>query len=709
MPVRVVIDGREVVLEKPTTILNAARSAGIDIPSLCYDERLEPYGACRLCLVEVKGRGLVTSCTTKVEDGMEVLTETEQVREARREILKMIAKRYPPTSAPNRVLELMKRYGVEPSGAENPRLVDERHPWIRVDLGRCVLCFNCVRACEGYIGRLIWRTLYRGAQTIVMPETGSLATSSCISCRACVDVCPSGAIVDKVMASARPASYGETACAMCSVSCPLRVGYSDGSPAYVEGLTGELGFAAAGCLKGRYHWEDLVYSPERPSSSLARRGARLSPVSSEEALDLVAGELRKAAAESPRSVGIIIASRLPMEAYYLAQLVARAGLGTNNVDVAASLAPATSEAIELSGSPLSTMALSDIYKSRTIVVVGGGLEDNHGALGYAARVQSLRGRARLVLVAPEGDKLSSAADVHLETGDLAGALRAVESALVDLGLARAEGPAAARAFRLRGRHRELAKSLGLEPRDVEEAARLVADGPAAFLLELGCSAEGAYREAYGLAELSGNLGREGAGVVPLLSAYDNAEGVLAGASPDRLPGMAGLGERGRFESAWRARVPEEPGMSAAEMLEAAAEGRMRALLVVGELASPSELRDEILAALYKVPFVATAGPVAGTTAQSASKVHLLTASHVEEEGVYMAVDGTLRLARGTRARGGAMRAWEVMASLLSRLGHWRRYSSAAEAWDEMRSLVPWLSAATYERLSAGPLRASPRP
>ena len=710
MPIRLRVDGREVVLERPTTILNAARAAGVDVPSLCYDERLDPYGSCRLCLVEVKGRGLVAACTTPAEDGMEVETETPEVVRHRRQILSMLAERYPAGQAPGRLGELLRRYGVEPSGVEDPRLVDDRHPWIGVDLNRCVLCFNCVRACEGYVGRLIWRAAYRGRQTLVIPETGSLSTSSCISCRACVDVCPSGAIFDKVMASARPTAWGQAACSLCSVSCPVRVGYEGDRPVYVEVVNDGAGPSAAGCLKGRYRWEDLVYVPERPQASLLRRDGRLVPVSTDEALDEVARALREAAREDPRSVGVIVASRLPMEAYYLAQLVARVGLGTNNVDVAASLLPSYREAVELAGSPLSTMPLERLSRSRTIVVVGGGLEEAHGGLGHFVRLRALHGEARLVLVAPEGDRLASAADVHLATGELAGALRALESALVDLGLARPTaggGELSSRAFSLRGRHRDLSSSAGLDVRVVEEAARLISDGPTSFVLELN-DEEGVYREAYVLAELSGNIGREGAGVVPLLSAYDNAEGSLAGVAPDRLPGLVGLEERGRFEEAWRARVPDEPGMSTGEILEAAAEGRMRALLVVGELASPSRLREQILEALRRVPFVATVGPLASTTTLSASRAHLLSASHVEEEGVYMAVDGTLRLAKGTRARAPAMRAWEIMSSLLSRLGHWRRYGSASEAWDELRSLVPWLSGATYERLSAGPLRALPR-
>ncbi len=717
MPIRVRIDGREVSLDKPTTILNAARRAGVDIPSLCYDERLEPYGSCRLCLVNVKGRGLVTACTTRVEDGMEVETETPEIARHRVQILSMLAERYPAEGgSPGRLGELLRRYGVSPRGGEDPRLVDDRHPWIRVDLNRCVLCFNCVRVCEGYIGRLIWRALYRGQQTLVMPETGSLSTSSCISCRACVDVCPSGAIVDKVMFASRPASWGETACSLCSLSCPLKVGFEDGRPIYVEGRRDLVPYAGE-CLRGRYHWEDLVYVPERPRGPRARGGpGPWRQASWDEALSYAAEGLRKALSDGgPSSVGVIVSSRLPAEAYYLSQLLARAGLGTNNVDAAYSLMGAPVSELAPIGGPLPTLRLDDLAADTFVVV--GELEEWHPALASAIRRASLQGESRLVLVSPEGDKLSGAADVHLQArrGSEAHALRAVEAAAVERGVA--DLGSASRLIpdvhslvmylRSVGLDRA-AREAGVDPAQAAEAAALSSSGRTVMVLELD-GTPGVAQESLRLAALTGVTGRPGSGLVPLLSYFDNVEASYFGVTPRALPGGRGLEETSEVGRALGLRMPEGEGMGAAEMVEAARDGRMKALVVVGgDLASPSPMREAVLEALYRVPLVVSLAPVAGAGTEHASHVHMPTASHVEEEGVYVAVDGRLTLARGTKVYGGALRSWEALSRLLNALGVRRPYASSLSVWDELRSVVTALSGLTYEAVASGRARVDLR-
>lgn len=714
MPVKVIIDGREVVLEKPTTILNAARRAGIDIPSLCYDERLSPYGSCRLCLVEVKGRGLVTACTTYVQDGMEVSTETPEVVEHRKVILGMLAERHP-RDARGRLAELFKRYGVEPGGEERPELVDDSHPLLRFDFSRCVLCYSCVRVCDEYIGRLIWRAMYRGQQTVVIPETGKFGTSSCISCRACVDVCPSGAIVDKVMSSSVPDRWGETACSMCSLSCPVRVGLSGSRPVYVDGDRGQLPFSAE-CLKGKYHWEDLVYVPERPEGPRVRSNGLWSKAGWDDALKAVAQGLREAVRDGgPSSVGVIVSSRLTAEAYYLSQLLARAGLGTNNVDTASTLLPSTGELTPIGG-PLPTVPFTAVQDADVIVTIGQ-VEEYHPALASAIRRQSLQGYSRLVVISTKDDKLSRFADVFVESGQehMQAAVRAVEASLAEGGRVDVAGAskylpgAASLALSLRSLGGSRAsRQAGVDEGAVRAAAETIASAGRLVIVSELDGTPGVASESLSLAALSGALSREGSGLLPLLSYFDNYEAVAFGVSPSRLPGGLRLDEARGLEGAWKASVPGEPGMSSAEMIEAARDGRLRALVIIGyDLASPSPMRESILEAMSRVPLVVSISPAAGVGVSYASKFHLPLASHVEEEGVYVSADGRLTLARGNVVINNAMRGWEVASRLLEALGYQRRYSSSRDAWDELRSLVK-APLPDYDSMARGPAKVDLR-
>jgi len=179
--------------------------------------------------------------------------------------------------------------------------------------------------------------------------------------------------------------------------------------------------------------------------------------------------------------------------------------------------------------------------------------------------------------------------------------------------------------------------------------------------------------------------------------------------PSALPGGRRLSEAGELSKAWGVEVPGQEGMTAPEMIEAARDGRMKALVIVGgDLASPSPLREGVLEALYRVPFVVSLSPVAGVGVEYASHVHVPLASHVEEEGVYVSVDGRLTLARGTKTFRGSVRSWEVLARLLVLMGYPRAYPSARDLWDELRSLDPALSGLSYEAIASGSARVELR-
>ena len=232
------INGKSYEFRETVSILEATRSLGIEVPTLCHDERLKPAGACRLCVVEVEGWSHpAISCHTQLSDGMVIRTETDPLRAERKGVLSLLAHRYPREAlqqAPNKTFHgYLNLYGLldEVSGSTDSRLIDDSHPYIHVDMNRCIDCYRCVRICDEVQGQFVWQVWNRGAETRIVPDSGTnLRESSCVSCGACVDTCPTGALEDKTILSlGTPTAWTKTTCAYCGTGCEMNVGTRDGS------------------------------------------------------------------------------------------------------------------------------------------------------------------------------------------------------------------------------------------------------------------------------------------------------------------------------------------------------------------------------------------------------------------------------------------------------------------------------------------------
>ena len=228
------INGQQYQFEDGISVLEACRSAGVDIPTLCHDERLKPIGSCRMCLVEIEGKSHpVSACNTLLADGMSISTHTAALENERRMILKMLARDHPgeclQESTKQPFYHQALRYGLSESdfnGTNEPHLVDDSHPYIHVDMSKCITCYRCVRICEEVQGQFVWQILNRGHETRIVPDSGTtLGASSCVSCGACVDTCPSGALEDKsTLKGETPSNWTRTTCPYCGTGCEINVG-----------------------------------------------------------------------------------------------------------------------------------------------------------------------------------------------------------------------------------------------------------------------------------------------------------------------------------------------------------------------------------------------------------------------------------------------------------------------------------------------------
>ena len=416
---RITVDGADADVPDGASILHGLRAVGINLPSLCDDARLEPYGECRMCLVRVAGREqLAAACVTRVAPGMVIETAADDIESARRGLLAMTARRYPPAvvaDAPDEPFhELLLRYGVRAAGGDGrPDRRDDTHPCIAIDMNRCIDCFRCVRICDEVQGQFAWQIAGRGPETHVVPSgADSLLESPCVSCGACVDTCPTGALEDRpVLELGQPTRWTRTTCPYCGVGCELLIGTRDdrivtAAPAHDAPVN--RGHA---CVKGRYG-HGFVHSDDRVLEPMVREGGSWRTVSWD------AGDRRsrrrlpaRARTGGPAGVGVFGSARATNEDNYVLQKFARLVLGTNNVDCCARVCHAPSAAgLRLAfGTGAATSSFADIEDAQTILVCGANVTENHPVVGARIKQAARRGAA-LIVIDPRRIELAEYAD-----------------------------------------------------------------------------------------------------------------------------------------------------------------------------------------------------------------------------------------------------------------------------------------------------------
>jgi len=349
MDVKLSIDGRIVTAKKGMTVLEAARSAGIYIPTLCDGPHLEPWGGCRICLVEVEAwRGAHASCTTAVADGMVVYTDTPLIRQLRRHIMELIlahGHKDCVTCALNQncgVQRVAAYVGVRQrryQGTARTYELDFSNPFFVLDRNKCILCARCTRTCHEIQGRDVYRFAERGFWTEVAAGFGgAMRQSVCESCGQCVAQCPTGALYDKAdLEWGLPTAEIRTICPYCGVGCGI---YLQTRGNQVIGVRGDPDSPVSWtrlCVKGRYGYP-FINHPERLTKPLIKRDGQFQEATWDEALDLVANRLAETRDKyDPDSIGFLSSAKCTNEENYLLQKFARAVIGTNNVDHCARL------------------------------------------------------------------------------------------------------------------------------------------------------------------------------------------------------------------------------------------------------------------------------------------------------------------------------------------------------------------------------------
>jgi formate dehydrogenase major subunit len=730
---RVTVDGRPLELEG-STILDAVRAAGADVPTICQHDRLSNCGACRMCLVKLEGRDApVAACVTALADGMNIVTEDAGLEGARKFVLEMHAHRYPGVAAtedPTATFHAMlAKYGVETNGyVPDPALVDDSHPYLHVDMNQCIACMRCVRVCDEIQGESVWKVAQRGVRTLVHPDGPTMLESSCVSCGACADVCPTGAILDRtVLEQGRPTSWTKTVCAYCGVGCEIVAGVKDGK--LVQVLPSADGRSNEGhtCVKGRYAW-GFVQSDARARYPMMRaRGARPEDgfgewrrVTWNEALQHIADTLAQTVRErGADKIMMLSSARGTNEENYVAQKFVRAGLGTHNIDCCARVCHApTAAAMRMSfGTGAATGAFEDIDITKTILISGSNALEAHPVVGVRLR-RAVRNGAKLIVIDPRKVGLAQIADLYLPItpGANVAMFHSMAAVIVEEGLqndefisARTEGYAAYAEF-LKGYLPETAVTMTGVPADlVRRAARMYATcSPSISFHGLGLTENTQGTEGIvalsNLALLTGNVGKPGAGINPLRGQNNVQGSAHMGCDPNYFTGydpISNAAARVRFESAYGLKLPEARGLDAVQLVEAAEAGNLDVLWAIGYDIMQSHadiVRTQKV--LERVPLVVVQDLFMNETARAIGTVFLPAAASFEKDGTFMNSERRVqRIRKAVEPAGEAVSDWVPVCEVAKRMGFAGfEFENAQQIWDEVRSLWPGGAGISYAKL-----------
>jgi formate dehydrogenase alpha subunit len=739
------LDGTPMTVPHGTTLLEAAASRGIAVPTLCYHPSLVPAGKCRLCVVEVEGQlRLPPSCVTLAEAGMRVRTNSERVTGTRRVILELHWAEYPDERPRGDVLgrceltDHVAAHRIErvwtPSGLRSSQ-VDHRHPLIGIDLAKCIGCGRCEQACREIAVCDVLAMVGRGAAAHVATAFNrDMKKAGCVACGACVSVCPTGALFDAVSPRLGEAEVQatRTICPYCGVGCAMQVHSHRGRIVWATGSEDGPANRGSLCVKGRYGFAYASH-PDRLVAPLIRREGvpRIPPkevdphtlfreASWEEALGLVASRLRTLLARyGPTALGILGSAKCTNEDNYLLQRFARAALGTNNIDHCARLCHSSSvSAMGMAfGHGAMTNAPQEIFESDVIFVLGHNTSENHPVIAGAIK-RAVRAGTKLIVMDPRRTELATLAEVHLRPrgGTDVAALNGLARLILDEGLAnirfireRTEGFEAFRASLGAYTAERVEELTGIPRGDLRRAARLYATAASAMMFHgMGMTQHTTGTDNVlaicNLVMLTGHIGRPGTGVNPLRG-QNNVQGASdMGVLPNVFPGYHPVTDgaaRAGLEAAWGRPLPPEPGLTVVEMVNAAYAGLLTGIYLMGEnpMVSDPDL-NHVRQALSRLEFVVSQEIFLTETAAMADVV-LPASSHFEKDGTTTNTERRVQWQdRVLSPPGEARRDWAILCDLSTRLGYPMAFPDTAAITTTIAHETPIYRGIVPERLGA---------
>ena len=752
--ITITIDGMDIKTQPGKMVLEAAIAAGIYIPYLCYHPGMDPFAACRMCVVAVEGgRGFPASCTLPVQDGMKIRNESQDINDLRRSVMDMLIAEHPngcltchrvDICGPNDVClrhvsvndrcvtcpknercefkDTVRYLGMElesPLGYTYRQIpLEVSDPFYDRDMNLCITCGRCVRVCEEVRGdSAICFTEHSGKALVGTSFGVSLLESGCEFCGACIDVCPVGALVERDYKWEKARRIERTICPHCPVGCQLNLEFNAQGQMIraVPELNSPSNHGQA-CFKGKFGLQ-FLNDPARLEHPLVRRNGRLEPATWNEALDLIATRFGEFKGDS---FALLAAPNSTNEELYLAQKFARSVMNTNNVVQTSDIQPELTLGLERSfGYAAATNSIWEIEDSGCILAFNANLTEEQNVVGVPIKKATRKG-ANLIVIDPREVELTRYATLWLRPlpGTELLLLGGILKSLIDQNLEKTEWmeenceDPTTLYYALHSVDMAYVQRLTHVSQDaIAEAARMFGQSESsAVVYALDNIPQDLQRDCVlalsNLALLTGEVGQPGGGVFPMRSGMNEQGAWDMGCAPNRLPGNRSWRDDTAIqaiESGWNCTLPTNRGLGVAGAVAAAHEGQVNAMLVIGDSSNFNNGRlGDGYAALQQLDFLVVHDSFLGQLSENAHVV-LPRTTFAEKEGTYTNLERRIQHVQTVmppRAAEAKPEQW-VIAEIARRMGaSGFDHSSPSAVMDEIASISPIYSGVSYQLIDA---------
>lgn len=739
--VDITIDGKEIKALENANLLQVARDNGFDIPGLCYHKKLTPTGACRLCVVKIKGQtGLMMSCTVSVKNGMEITAFDEEIEETRRHTLDYLLAEHNDESDDTYYDELRDqviRYGLDDE--KNRKYLniynklgykkDTSSPVLAYDASKCIKCFRCIKACDEIQGKNVLSFSERGINSHIIAGLNNWSESECDGCGECIQLCPTGAIVEKphrdVIRLSKKVNRIITTCPYCGVGCQIELWVQGGRILRSNGVEGVSPNDGRLCIKGRFGY-DFVNDKDRLTKPLLKKNGKFLEIEWDEALNIIASKFSHIKEKyGKESLAGYASAKCTNEENYLFQKFIRIVFGNNNVDYCTRLCHASTVTAMLRsiGDGAGTNSIEDFGLTDCLFVTGDNIIETHPVTATYIKAGKRRGQ-KIIISDPKWTPLVRYADIWLQPrlGSDVALLNGMVNVVIGEGLIDDQfikeriqnGYEAFHELKMTVQDYtpEKVEKITSVPKDLIIAAARTYAGAKSAIIATGM---GLSQQVVGtnnvfalinLMLITGKIGRERSGICPPRG-QNNVQGTTdVGCSPIYYPGYIPIindENRKRIASLWKVRLEElsdKPGLSTVEIMNAAHNGTIKGMYIMGENPMVTDPNlNHTREALRSLDFFIVQDIFMTETSEMADLI-LPASSFAEKNGTFVNSDRrVLRVRKAVELPGEAREDSRIIMNIAERMGfNIGSYKSESEIFDELAIAAPIMAGISYSRI-----------